>query len=472
MISIVGRKLIVPDDERFIGCVDDNGVERREFCMDRYASNGRDLAGLAYRMDLEFEDGSSDIALLDKQIDGEHVHLIWEVVSENLKAGNILAQIRGMADEGEVRYRTIPAYFRAAGKLDASERDPEHYLSEFAQMEAKIDELIRQVESGEIIAPIATAERVGTVKPDGKTLVVAEDGTMRVLPGINEGGDGEGCGCGGVTYIMIPTTGWSDEPYTITIPVEGVPENADIIFNLVSAGEDATEEELASIGYITDIAVNAGSITIEASAVPLVAYTMALRGDIPTGEVPGGSGGGAGEDGGYYTPEISQTEEQAAAGTMTVSYTASKDGMEEVAAHTVQLPAGAQGPKGDPGEKGDTGAQGPQGDQGIQGPEGPQGPKGDTGEQGKKGETGPQGPKGDTGPQGPQGEKGDTGPTGSDGKDGSNGADGKTPVKGTDYFTQADKTEMVNSVIASLTTETWTFTLEDSSTVNKVVVLK
>lgn len=39
---------------------------------------------------------------------------------------------------------------------------------------------------------------------------------------------------------------------------------------------------------------------------------------------------------------------------------------------------------------------------------------------------------------------------GKDGKDGSpgkDGVDGKTPVKGTDYFTEADKAEMVKSVI-------------------------
>ena len=33
-----------------------------------------------------------------------------------------------------------------------------------------------------------------------------------------------------------------------------------------------------------------------------------------------------------------------------------------------------------------------------------------------------------------------------------NGADGKTPVKGTDYYTDADKSEMVNSVLAALPT--------------------
>lgn len=70
---------------------------------------------------------------------------------------------------------------------------------------------------------------------------------------------------------------------------------------------------------------------------------------------------------------------------------------------------------------------------------------------------GKDGEPGDQGPAGPKGDKGDTGATGPEGpagQNGSNGKDGKTPVKGTDYFTDADKAEMVNSVLAAL--PTWT----------------
>lgn len=42
------------------------------------------------------------------------------------------------------------------------------------------------------------------------------------------------------------------------------------------------------------------------------------------------------------------------------------------------------------------------------------------------------------------------GPPGEPGPQGDKGEPGKTPVKGTDYFTDADKTEMVNAVIAAL----------------------
>lgn len=151
---------------------------------------------------------------------------------------------------------------------------------------------------------------------------------------------------------------------------------------------------------------------------------------------------------------------------------------------------GPQGPQGNTGPQGPQGIQGPKGDTGATGP---QGPKGD------KGATGPQGPQGDTGAQGPQGPKGDTGsgfkiidyydsltalenavknPNAGDaygvgtaepydvyiygetsgwvnngplqGAKGDQGPAGYTPIKGTDYFTETDKKELVNSVLAAM----------------------
>ena len=46
-------------------------------------------------------------------------------------------------------------------------------------------------------------------------------------------------------------------------------------------------------------------------------------------------------------------------------------------------------------------------------------------------------------------------------------------IKGDSYvLTATDKQEIANNVYAKLSTETWTFTLEDGSTVTKSVVLK
>lgn len=167
-------------------------------------------------------------------------------------------------------------------------------------------------------------------------------------------------------------------------------------------------------------------------------------------------------------------------------------------------PAGApgkDGAKGDPGEKGDTGAQGAKGDTGATGPAGPQGPAGAPGKDGtngkpgaagadgvtphigdngnwylggtdtgkpSRGATGAKGDAGATGPAGPAGPQGHAGAPGKDGAPGAPGAQGEkgekgekgdpgtpgaaghTPVKGTDYWTEADKQEIVNNVLAAL----------------------
>lgn len=99
--------------------------------------------------------------------------------------------------------------------------------------------------------------------------------------------------------------------------------------------------------------------------------------------------GAEGLAGGYYIPEVSQTDKD----TMTVAFLASKEDMLPVESQVITLPAG---------------------------------------------QTGPQGPKGDTGDMGPAGPRGE------------DGTDGKTPQKGVDYFTSADREEMVGLVLAAL----------------------
>ena len=135
-----------------------------------------------------------------------------------------------------------------------------------------------------------------------------------------------------------------------------------------------------------------------------------------------------------------------------------------------------------------------QGLQGIQGEQGEQGPQGDQGPQGEQGPKGEQGPQGD---QGPQGEQGIQGETGADGKDGisvthswngttltvtsasgtssadlkgEKGDQGVQGVQGKPYtLTDADRDSIAAAVKESLPKETWTFTLEDGSTVTKAV---
>lgn len=183
---------------------------------------------------------------------------------------------------------------------------------------------------------------------------------------------------------------------------------------------------------------------------------------------------------------------------------------------------GSPGPAGPAGSVGPTGPQGPAGPQGPQGERGPAGPAGSgTGDmvatmydpQGKRtdifkyvddktkdidvdvtadevtfadGETFQQkydsgdltGPAGPTGPQGPAGKNGQDGQPGATGADGQPGAAGKdATINGVNALTiqGGDGIEATMSgntlTIKAKTVETWTFTLEDDTTVTKKVVL-
>lgn len=62
------------------------------------------------------------------------------------------------------------------------------------------------------------------------------------------------------------------------------------------------------------------------------------------------------------------------------------------------------------------------------------------------------GPQGEKGDKGDPGEQGPQGIPGEKGEKGDPGADGRTPVKGVDYFTEADREDVVQQVIAALGT--------------------
>lgn len=122
-------------------------------------------------------------------------------------------------------------------------------------------------------------------------------------------------------------------------------------------------------------------------------------------------------------------------------------------------PVNIKGVKGDKGDKGDRGLQGVQGIQGEKGEPGAAGRDGVDGYTPIKGVDyfdGINGKDGYTPQKGIDyfdGKDGYTPVKGVDyfdGKDGKDGMDGHTPVKGEDYFTEAEKTELVNEVIASV----------------------
>lgn len=119
--------------------------------------------------------------------------------------------------------------------------------------------------------------------------------------------------------------------------------------------------------------------------------------------------GRIGEDGGYYTPSVSQPDP----GTMTVSFEATKDNMPNIPASIIELPE-AKGATFTP--KVDTsGNLSWTNDSNLANPIA----------------VNIKGPKGDT------------------------GAAGKTPVRGTDYWTEADKAEIKSYVDSAILGGSW-----------------
>lgn len=98
---------------------------------------------------------------------------------------------------------------------------------------------------------------------------------------------------------------------------------------------------------VLPLTVAQGAITAQTAPANAPDLYSALEARIAALEQGGGtsSGGGTeatGEDGGYYKPTVTQVE----AGKATFSWQASKSDMPAVAAQTVTLPAGPQGPQG------------------------------------------------------------------------------------------------------------------------------
>lgn len=289
--------------------------------------------------------------------------------------------------------------------------------------------------------------------------------------------------------VDVPKEGWSaSAPYTITLPVEGLDVDSDIIFNLEPAGEEATENEIISVGYITDINVGIDSVTIEASSLPLVSYSINLRSNVLNGETTAYE---IAVKNGFEGTEEEWLESlrglsiyrvnRELAGSATICdfsdfkvpvgftpkvndlvifndenlgcvYEVNNDNKTAVIAYlNVNL-------KGEKGDKGDTGQAGKDGisvthswegtvlkvtsasgtaSADLKGEKGDTGPKGDKGERGEaftysdftaeqlKALTGPKGEKGDTGEQGPKGNTGEKGAKGDKGDTGATGPAGK-----------------------------------------------
>ena len=107
MITVKGRALIIPTDERQIGTTYDNNAEVRRFRIDRVTPGGIDLTNLTYKLDLEYAGQIKDTSLLGKEITEDSIILEWTVPAACVAApGTVWIAIRGFDDYGTVKWAT------------------------------------------------------------------------------------------------------------------------------------------------------------------------------------------------------------------------------------------------------------------------------------------------------------------------------------------------------------------------------
>ena len=140
-----------------------------------------------------------------------------------------------------------------------------------------------------------------------------------------------------------PTPSWPEQVQAIATRAKEV---ADSVRSDADAGKFKGDTGMAG-GWYTPAITQPDENTMR------VAFTPSKEGmpavdpadiAIPTG----GGSGTSGEDGGYYTPEVTQTSEN----TMQVAFTPSKTSMPAVSGKEITLPAGQKGDKGDTGNAG------------------------------------------------------------------------------------------------------------------------
>lgn len=141
--------MTIPKLERYIGTAYDDNSEMRTFRIDRTATNGVDLSGLSFRLDLEYENGEKDTAYLETEVQEEYILLTWEVVNNVLQVpGTVFANIRGTDTRGSIKWSS----FKGAFYVEDNINTPGSYtgkLTELEQAETRIDAKIDQMEDVE-----------------------------------------------------------------------------------------------------------------------------------------------------------------------------------------------------------------------------------------------------------------------------------------------------------------------------------
>ena len=166
-------RVIVPDEEAFIGYEGDNLSATKEFFVE-----GITEQSYIYRMYLTFDDDSSCYFLLDRTIVDGGTKLRWNVSSEQINKGGIVRmQIKASNLQGVV-FHTEPTAMLVQTSIEFAEVYRDKDNAEFLQHERYLNNLI--AEADEIYQGLL-GENMDAVPTENSTYAVQSSGIYHAL---------------------------------------------------------------------------------------------------------------------------------------------------------------------------------------------------------------------------------------------------------------------------------------------------
>ncbi len=159
MITVVGRKLIIPETDKQIGTTYDNNSEVRHIRINRITTGGVDLSNLRFKLDLEYADTTPDTCLLDVEVQDEYILLTWTIPAACLThKGTVWIAIRSYDENGTVKWATNRGAVYVGHTIFDGEAYSEH-LTEFEQLEERITQKMEILDTNESERQTAEEQR-------------------------------------------------------------------------------------------------------------------------------------------------------------------------------------------------------------------------------------------------------------------------------------------------------------------------
>ena len=149
MITVVGRKLVIPEKDSQIGTTYDNNSEVRHIRLNRITAGGVDLTNLRYRLDLEYEDAILDTCLLDAETQEAYILLTWRIPAACVShKGTVWIAVRAYDENGTIKWATNPGAVYVGHTIFDGEAYKGH-LAEFEQLEERITQKAETLDANE-----------------------------------------------------------------------------------------------------------------------------------------------------------------------------------------------------------------------------------------------------------------------------------------------------------------------------------